>query len=980
MGKAWTHSVPEREPADSDERVLRVHHDRLPAKRDPRTVLGNRASRMLLAQAKLTVGASFDSLEIEADRVASEVVRTLTAGQAASGQVDHECSGPECSVHGHGSADAARSVRRALDLERAPIGAAGGDIPVADEAVVNRARGGGASLPSDFRARVEPVMGADFSDVRVHTGPQAAQLNRSFGATAFTIGNDIFFRDRMPDVSTAEGAHLLSHELTHTIQQGGAPSVARSTCGSTDPHVQRHSSFEHLMLGNVKPAELAKIGAWQNAIEQTKKPSKKKPDRGGKAAAQVEVDIPGQHLSIKKADILHVLLQELLRLRKWQTNPPEESSTEQANQAGQPLAPVGNDPEFEVVTLRLPQGMLCTYGEMNTLADYFGSVDVMRNAHRTQVRQLLQSVREETWIMLTDIFNKVADSLTKTERKSDEIKDVHEQFVNELILPELMEGETSFGGAAAFRISSVPGQLELLFGVQGTGARGGATNKYSPSLGRNACHFVPESWHAWADNHKKARALALESYTARQQAQQLQGQIATAADKAKANKDFEAAKKESATKANDALIANGFGDHFLQDSYAAGHLINKSQIMQFYIEYIDQNDKWDYFQDANWRKVQNIAYTQVLAPPTQYQQSRVEGYGGATGAAANKAMDPQSVENRSGPGDDWQKNFTELGLQVPRSLSNASDSKTRRILRWFQAQARDGKTSAKGSKIHEADVLKNIYLRDLRMAIGDMVLDGVLLTDADVAKRGRQMASMRDSRAAADLKGALDSEGEGAGEQLESTQFLKTTFRLRPELQPKKGSQPAGKTEVEMQAEFAGITYRDYLEFIQSAFLQKSTNALHDTFCKNGLTVYDNGDHEIGRVYGDDNMFNHNSSVGVAYSGETSQMSRDAILSIANTGGDGGKSEKSIVDRFPTKVRADIYDDDGKVTTPGVAMPIEAWHNEKNRGGLQGEANKWIFKSMNWGLTQKLAPGAKGAMGDLGTFFKAAKPPKHVPF
>jgi hypothetical protein len=56
-------------------------------------------------------------------------------------------------------------------------------------------------------------------------------------------------------------------------------------------------------------------------------------------------------------------------------------------------------------------------------------------------------------------------------------------------------------------------------------------------------------------------------------------------------------------------------------------------------------------------------------------------------------------------------------------------------------------------------------------------------------------------------------------------------------------------------------------------------------------------------------------------------------------------------------------------------MPIEAWHNAKNRGGLQGEANKWIFKTMNWELTQKLVPGAKGG---LGTFFTA--PPPHKPF
>ena len=186
---------------------------------------------------------------------------------------------------------------------------------------------------------------------------------------------------------------------------------------------------------------------------------------------------------------------------------------------------------------------------------------------------------------------------------------------------------------------------------------------------------------------------------------------------------------------------------------------------------------------------------------------------------------------------------------------------------------------------------------------------------------------------------------------------------------------PPLTTEATTQKGFAALTYNDYLEFIQSSFLQKSTNALHDTFCKNGLTVYDRHSTEIGRVYGDDSMMNSGSSMGVAHSGETSQMSRDAIVNIINTGADGGNSEQAIVDRFPRKVRADVYDDKGKVVTQGAPMDIELWHNEKNRGGLKGEAFKWIFPAMSWSIKQKMAPAAAK---DLGTFFTA--PPPHNPF
>ena len=948
--------------------------------RDPRAVLGNRSARVLLAQPNLVVGASFDPLEVEADRVAADVVRTMASGPAPN-RVDHAC-GEGCSLHGPRPV-AARAIRRAPNLEVAPIGAGGGEVQAADEATVKRARGGGATLPADFRARVEPAMGADFSGVRVHTGPAAAELNRSFGATAFTIGNDIFFRDGLPDVKTSKGAHLVSHELTHTIQQGGAAAVARCSCGSADQHVQRHSSFEHLMLGNVKPEDLAKVGAWQDAIEQTTPTrtglnKKVRGSGGGQDQAQVDVAVGGQTLHITKAEILHVLLEEMLRLRDWQQKPPGESSVEQTKPADHnaSMTPVGVDPKFQVYTVRLPQGLLCTYGEMNTLADYFGSVEVLRGAAVKPVKQLLQSVREETWGFLSNTYDKVADSLTKQEREDPAMDPIRNKVMKEFVIPGLQGEDTggSFKDATAFRISGLAGQLELIGGIQKTGARG-KTNKYTPSLGRNACHFVPESWNAWADNHKKARDLATESYNLFAQSEQTKANIATAGpdQKAALQKQFQEEKQKASDKGNEALMVNGFGDHYLQDSFASGHMINKTQIMQFYIEFIDQNNQWDYFKDANWRKVQNIAYNQTLAPEQQYDQDRVEGYNGATGANANKAMDPQSVENRSVEnGSDWKANFTALGLQVPRSLSNDPNSPTRKLLHEMRGLARGGKDSLKGSEIVALMGKLGVNPVATRMAVGDMVLDGVLLSDVDVSKRGRQTASMHDSRAAADANPAPL---KGAGEELERDDFVKGTYRVRDELKPKKGSAPPAKSEAERQEDYMAVTYNDYLEFIQSSFLQKSTNALHDTFCAGGLTVFDRTGAQIGTVYGDDNMFNANSSVGVAHSGETAQKSRDAIVNIMNTGADGGNSVQTIVDRFPREVRADVYNSKGEVKQAGVKMPIEDWHNSNYAGSLKTNAFQKLFPLMNWSIKQKMAPGAAK---DLGTFFTA--PPPHTPF
>ena len=64
-------------------------------------------------------------------------------------------------------------------------------------------------------------MGADFSQVKVHTDAHADQLSRSIQANAFTTGNDVFFKQGAYDPSSSSGQELLAHELTHVIQQNG---------------------------------------------------------------------------------------------------------------------------------------------------------------------------------------------------------------------------------------------------------------------------------------------------------------------------------------------------------------------------------------------------------------------------------------------------------------------------------------------------------------------------------------------------------------------------------------------------------------------------------------------------------------------------------------------------------------------------------------------------------------------------------------
>jgi len=77
------------------------------------------------------------------------------------------------------------------------------------------AKSGGWPLPRDVKSKMESALGSDFSDVRIHVGPEAAAI----GAIAFTWGSNIHFAPGQYNPHTFEGQSLLGHELAHVVQQ-----------------------------------------------------------------------------------------------------------------------------------------------------------------------------------------------------------------------------------------------------------------------------------------------------------------------------------------------------------------------------------------------------------------------------------------------------------------------------------------------------------------------------------------------------------------------------------------------------------------------------------------------------------------------------------------------------------------------------------------------------------------------------------------
>ncbi|MCZ1020464.1 DUF4157 domain-containing protein [Streptomyces noursei] len=84
-------------------------------------------------------------------------------------------------------------------------------------AVAEVLRGPGQPLPPALRSEMEDRLGADFADVRLHTGAAARTSAAQVGARAYTSGSHVVIGDGGAD------KHTLAHELTHVIQQRQGP-------------------------------------------------------------------------------------------------------------------------------------------------------------------------------------------------------------------------------------------------------------------------------------------------------------------------------------------------------------------------------------------------------------------------------------------------------------------------------------------------------------------------------------------------------------------------------------------------------------------------------------------------------------------------------------------------------------------------------------------------------------------------------------
>jgi hypothetical protein len=422
----------------------------------------------------------------------------------------------------------------------------------------------------------------DFASIRLHyAGAEAAC--RALSARAFTVGSDIYFAPGAFNPHTRAGLWLLAHEVAHVVQQSAG---AVSAPGSLSAHPVAPAGTPDERAADA--AADAFIGGRSFVF--------------GARSHRLAFGRPRpvqRYMSWEHAllgDLAPAEIQALAGGGLARSRRAERISAYCALLEELGRDPRGVDEErlraehAGLETVRLPaSGLVVTLGELNILADYLGHPEEIETAPAAFLGPLIQSVRG--W--------NIAELLRSAGRRSPRRR-----------LP----------GALRYPLLGGLAESAEVMAVNALGKRCGfaPTNQYSSVLARNAGHFAPFSWYRWHSFHLMSRAMIQRSATAG------------------------AADRESLR--HRARIYAGYADHFLQDSFAAGHLINKTLVMQWYIEWLAESGVS--YPDRDVLAAMTVARQPLIHGPHHYRRGKArlgQGADGRTGGVPRPPWDPQDM-------------------------------------------------------------------------------------------------------------------------------------------------------------------------------------------------------------------------------------------------------------------------------------------------------------------------------------------------
>jgi hypothetical protein len=670
--------------------------------------------------------------------------------------------------------------------------------------------------------------------------------------------------------------HIGNQAVTRMLADGQRKADAEVSVQRA-PIIQRHSTHEHYLLGTLTPAQLGEIPSI----------------REWRQREQAGDDVEAIHQD-RLNETLHVLKQEMQRLLTWQKQSPMQQL---ARQEGRYRSRIGRvekvDGEWQVPYVEIPTlggtTVMCTYGELNTLADMFGNLQDLQKARPQVVVGMLQGVRQRVYLSLLALHREISGGAATSGQPEKRVK-------------SLRPG-TSFQGEMGFSGKEKPllGKVAAIKNYDWATREGGAGSKYpinkgeatasnaSAALARNACHFAPETWHTWRRYHDEARRCAQDIQVVKQQLPV--GRPRGEAQRIQYRQQTEQCEQQIRDLTNQALLYSGFGDHFLQDAYASGHLIDKTLIMQWMLEWLNNEGqvKWT----SDFAMMGSIAKQDLKS-------------------------NPQMMENVQG------------GLSDKLAQMNVQNLDHVLFLMWWRRQAAASPramTQAELAALASQDADFPLEGRSGEISISIFLHQLLSLGFADFRPKTQRY------RLKQEHVNVLDANKKAPYHALTSNSVIAPDYAK----------------------EAQEFNYVALNKLMNTSYVQKITNYLHDKFCAEGLVVQDAQGGDIGRIYGDAAMLSAGGQEGVLHSAQTAQMAREAIYDLIAgvPSGTTVPSTQEIEDRFPHRV---------EVPGGATSISLEEWHVKLKQeclapdglfsqgvSGLQSTVVKRAFKSLAHG-------------------------------
>lgn len=614
-----------------------------------------------------------------------------------------------------------------------------------------------------------------------------------------------------------------TRDIAHRASFVGAKAAPSSAESAGSACIQRHSAYEHYLLGQVTPAKLAEIPQVREIPDLKKQLAtlqaevkKAKVIKGADMSNVAALERRIAEAEGKKEEVRHTITQEMNRLLAWKDNPEAASIAEGEKGVAKKV-----DDQWQVpyVSISCRDGaIVVAYSEINTLPDLFGNPEAIANTPRAKVLGLLQGVRQQAYIELDnlqqELFGKSTNALHNRFTPDDDFEGARgprAQAVNEKAYEIRMESQVN----------------------SDTTRKGEESDSYFAALERNACHFFPENRVQWTGYHKKARDLADAAATEREAAEML---------KESGNaKEAEALEQRAADLGNQAMLQNAFGEHYLQDAYAGGHLVNKTKIMQWFVQWLASNG--------------GLGTTDL--GEAQFAMAK-------HAASQDLTSNPQRLDDRIKRGEmgSMQEASSEVGMGNKPEIVF--------MMKWRRAAAGDDS------------------MQDLTPKAAQ---------EAGLADRDTARTHMRALVSAGFAERQFD---EVTGERYFHLKEKMVDTAKGATFAPYQATQ-SGKEAPDFEEEAAEFNLASYNQFLSNAYIQGATKFFHDKYCKEGLNVVAANGDAIYTVYGDNNMLKAGGQKGVTYGATTSQWSREAIFEILAGKVEKAHSLVEILGRFPAQ-------------------------------------------------------------------------------